>query len=150
AGVKQYMAEHPSEVPVWAPELEPWMCVALGRYVLWGWPEGEANDDLERIGLKGDPVEYHGSNEWLIAKERSAYGAPIALIDPHLSWYDAFRFYEVRLYGGELEISGMSILGQPLPGLGHNRYCSVAMTTGGPDSSDVFEEELNPENPRQY
>ncbi len=150
AGVKQYMAEHPSEVPAWAPRLEPWMCVALGRYVLWGWPEGEANDDLERIGLKGDPVEYHGSNEWLIAKERSAYGAPIALIDPHLSWYDAFRFYEVRLYGGELEISGMSILGQPLPGLGHNRYCSVAMTTGGPDTSDVFEEELNPENPKQY
>jgi len=150
AGVKQYMAEHPSEVPAWAPQLEPWMCVALGRYVLWGWPEGEANDDLERIGLKGDPVEYHGSNEWLIAKDRSAYGAPIALIDPHLSWYDAFRFYEVRLYGGELEISGMSILGQPLPGLGHNRFCSVAMTTGGPDTSDVFEEELNPENPRQY
>jgi acyl-homoserine lactone acylase PvdQ len=150
AGVRQYMAEHPSEVPAWAPELEPWMCVALGRYVLWGWPEGEANDDLERIGLKGDPVEYHGSNEWLVAKDRTAYGAPIALIDPHLSWYDAFRFYEVRLYGGELEISGMSILGQPLPGLGHNRYCSVAMTTGGPDTSDVFEEELNPENPRQY
>lgn len=150
AGVRQYMAEHPSEVPAWAPELEPWMCVALGRYVLWGWPEGEANDDLERIGLKGDPVEYHGSNEWLVAKQRSAYGVPIALIDPHLSWYDAFRFYEVRLYGGELEISGMSILGQPLPALGHNRYCSVAMTTGGPDTSDVFEEELNPENPRQY
>jgi len=29
AGVRQYMKEHPSEVPAWAPEIEPWMCVAL-------------------------------------------------------------------------------------------------------------------------
>ena len=42
------------------------------------------------------------------------------------------------------------ILGTPLPSLGHSRYCSIAMTTGGPDTSDVFEEELNPDNPRQY
>jgi penicillin amidase len=24
------------------------------------------------------------------------------------------------------------------------------MTTGGPDTSDIYEEELNPDNPRQY
>ncbi len=149
-GVKLYMQEHPSEVPDWAPELEPWMCVALGRYIIWGWPEGEAADDLQRIGIKPDPVDYHGSNEWLVAPKRTAYNAPIALIDPHLSWYGAFRFYEVRLYGGEIAFSGMCILGQPLPALGHSRYCSIAMTTGGPDTSDVYEEELNPENPHQY
>ncbi len=150
AGVKQYMAEHPSEVPDWAPEIEPWMCVALGRYIIWGWPEGEAGGDLRRIGIEPDPVEYHGSNEWLVAADRTAYDAPIALIDPHLSWYGAFRFYEARLYGGEIEFSGMAILGNPLPALGHSRYCSIAMTTGGPDTSDVYEEELNPDNPRQY
>lgn len=150
AGVKRYMKEHPSEVPAWAGEIEPWMCVALSRYVLWGWPEGEAAEDLKRAGIKPDPVEYHGSNEWLVAPSRTAYNAPIALIDPHLSWYGAFRFYEARLYGGDLEYSGMAILGNPLPALGHNRYCSVAMTTGGPDTSDVYEEEINPENPRQY
>jgi len=150
AGVRQYMQEHPSEVPAWAPELEPWMCVALGRYIIWGWPEGEAAGDLNRIGIKPDPVDYHGSNEWLVAPKRSAYNVPIALVDPHLSWYGAFRFYEVRLYGGEIEFSGMCILGQPLPALGHSRYCSIAMTTGGPDTSDVYEEEINPANPRQY
>ena len=150
SGVKLYMKQHPSEVPEWAPQIEPWMCVALGRYIIWGWPEGEAGGDLRRIGIEPDPVEYHGSNEWLVAPERTAYDAPIALIDPHLGWYGAFRFYEVRLYGGELEMSGMAILGMPVPALGHNRYCSIAMTTGGPDTSDVYEEELNPENPRQY
>ena len=38
----------------------------------------------------------------------------------------------------------------PLPSLGHSRYCSVAMTTGGPDTSDIFEEEVNPANRGQY
>jgi penicillin amidase len=150
SGVKLYMKEHPSEVPAWAPAIEPWMCVALGRYIIWGWPEGEAGGDLERSGIKPDPVEYHGSNEWLVAPNRTAYDAPIALVDPHLGWYGAFRFYEARLYGGELAFSGMAILGNPLPALGHSRYCSIAMTTGGPDTSDVYEEELNPDNPRQY
>src|SRR5262245_21333941 len=51
AGVKRYMREHPSEVPAWAPEIEPWMCVALSRYIIWGWPEGEARDDLKRLGI---------------------------------------------------------------------------------------------------
>ena len=60
------------------------------------------------------------------------------------------RFYEVRVYTPEFNVAGVSILGAPLPTLGHSRYCSVAMTTGGPDTSDIFEEELNPSNPEQY
>ncbi len=118
AGVKRYMKEHPSEVPDWAPEIEPWMCVALSRYIIWGWPEGEAADDLKRIGIKADPIDYHGSNEWLVAPSRTAYNAPIALVDPHLGWYDQFRFYEVRLYGGEVEFSGMAIVGNAAAGHG--------------------------------
>ena len=76
--------------------------------------------------------------------------APIAIIDPHVHWYDAFRFYELRVYTPEYNASGVTILGFPLPSLGHSRYCSVAMTTGGPDTSDIFEEEINPANPKQY
>jgi len=150
AGVKQYMQEHPDEVPAWAPELEPWMCVALSRYIIWGWPEGDAGGDMLRAGVKPDPIAYRGSNEWVVAPERTAYNAPIALIDPHLSWYGQFRFYEARLYGGGIEYSGMAIPGMPLPSLGHSRFCSVAMTTGGPDAADCYEEEINPDNPRQY
>lgn len=142
AGVKQFMTEHPEQVPVWAPKLEPWQIVALGRYIIWGWPEGEAGGDLLRAGIEPDPIAYHGSNEWLIAPGRTAMHAPIALIDPHLSWYGEFRFYEMRIYGGELEYSGAAIVGVPFPTLGHSRYISIAMTTGGPDTSDAYEEEI--------
>ncbi len=63
-------------------------------------------------------------------------------MDPHLSWYGPFRFYEIRLYGGELAFSGACIVGLPFPALGHSRYTSIAMTPGGPDTSDVDEEEV--------
>jgi acyl-homoserine lactone acylase PvdQ len=142
AGVQQFMHEHPEQVPAWAPKLEPWQLVALGRYIIWGWPEGEAAEKLMHAGIQPDPAEYHGSNEMLLAPSRTAMHAPIAVVDPHLSWYGPFRFYEMRIYGGDLAFSGASIVGLPFPVLGHNRYASIAMTTGGPDTSDVYEEEV--------
>ncbi len=149
-GVKQFMREHPEQVPKWAQEINPWDVVSLGRYIIWGWPMGEAGGDLQRAGIQPDPMQYRGSNEMLIAPNRTAVNAPIAVIDPHLSWYGEFRFYQVRIYAGDFNVSGASILGVPFPSLGHSRYASVAMTTGGPDTSDIFEEEINPDNPRQY
>jgi acyl-homoserine lactone acylase PvdQ len=150
AGIKHYMNEHPEQVPSWAPELHSWQVTALSRYIIWGWPEGDAGGDLRRGGIEPDPISPRGSNQWVIAANRTADRVPLALIDPHLGWYGEFRFYEARLYGGALQTAGMAIPGLPLSALGHNRYCSVAMTTGGPDAADVYEEELNPDNPRQY
>ncbi len=150
-GVRKFISEHPDKVPAWgAPNLEPWMCVALSRYAIWGWPEGEAGSDLKRGGVTPDPIEYHGSNEWLVGPSRTKDKVPLALIDPHLSWYGTFRFYEARLYGGELEFSGIAIVGLPVPPMGHSRYCSIAFTTGGPDTSDCYVEEVNPANRHQY
>jgi acyl-homoserine lactone acylase PvdQ len=150
AGLKAYMKEHPREVPAWAPQLAPWQVIALGRMIIWGWPEGDAARDLRNAGIRLDPLPYRGSNQWLVAARRTADGYPLALVDPHLGWYGQFRFYEARLYGGDLQLSGAAIPGLPFSSLGHNRYCSVAMTTGGPDCCDVYEEEINPGNPRQY
>ncbi|MBI1788753.1 MAG: penicillin acylase family protein [Acidobacteria bacterium] len=141
AGVKKYMGEHPNEVP-WAVKLEPWHVVALSRFTIQRWPEGEALGDLRRAGIPVGPMPYLGSNQMLIAPHRTAMKAPIAIIDPHLSWYGETRYYEMRVYGGEIAHSGGARVGLPFPVLGHNRYLSIAMTTGGPDTSDVFEEEV--------
>lgn len=149
-GIRQFMKEHPEQVPKWAPELHPAQIIALGRYIIWGWPEGEAAGDLKRAGIDPDPVAYRGSNQMLLAPQKTAMKAPIAVIDPHLGWYGEFRFYEVRIYAGDYNVSGVSILGIPFPSLGHSRWCSVAMTTGGPDTSDIYEEEINPANSQQY
>ena len=150
AGIKAFMKEHPEQVPAWAQEIHPWDVVALGRFIVWGWPLGEAGAKLLRAGIQPDDFGYHGSNEVLIGPGRTALKVPIAIIDPHLSWYGEFRFYQIRIYAGDFNVSGVSILGTPIPSLGHSRYCSIAMTTGGPDTSDIFVEDLNPDNPRQY
>jgi penicillin amidase len=149
-GIKQFMRDHPEQVPSWAQEIRPWDVIALGRHVIWNWPMGEAAGDLGRAGISFAPLGYRGSNEMLIAPARTAMNAPIAIIDPHVGWYGVMRFYQVRIYTPELSVAGVSILGTPLPTLAHSRYCSVAMTTGGPDTSDIFEEEINPSNPDQY
>jgi acyl-homoserine lactone acylase PvdQ len=141
-GVSRFIEEHPGRLPAWAPKLEPWQVIALGRFIIWGWPEGEAAGKLARAGITPDLGVYRGSNEMLLAPSRTAMRAPIAVVDPHLSWYGEFRFYEIRLYAGDLAVSGATIVGTPFPSLGHSRYCSVAMTTGGPDTSDIYEEEI--------
>jgi penicillin amidase len=149
-GIRQFMKQHPEQVPPWAQEIHPWDVIALGRYIIWNWPLGEAAGDLQRAGVEFGPLSYRGSNQMLIGPGRTAMMAPIAIIDPHVPWYEAIRFYEVRIYTPEYNAAGVGILGTPLPTLGHSRFCSVAMTTGGPDTSDIFEEQLNPANPNQY
>lgn len=153
AGVERFMAEHPGQKPAWAQKLEPHHPIMLSRFIIWGWPEGQAEEDLGKIGIRrSQPQPYRGSNEWIISPKRSANGKVIALIDPHLSWYGPFRFYEQRMYATkeDFALSGAAILGLPMPGLGHTQYASIAMTTGGPDTADVYEETVNPENPLQY
>jgi acyl-homoserine lactone acylase PvdQ len=141
-GVEQYMKEHPEKVPTWAPKLEPWRQIALARYIIFGWPEGEVAGELIRAGVQPELPAYRGSNQMLVAPSRTSLKVPYAVIDPHLSWYGEFRFYESRIYGQNLKVSGASIVGLPFPSLGHSRWASVAMTTGGPDTSDVYEEEI--------
>ncbi len=150
AGIRKYFTDHPEKKPKNYLEIEPWMCVAVSRAVIWGWPLGDMADDLEAGGIKPPKIAYHGSNEMALAPSRTTEGVPIADIDPHLGFYGMFRFYEARMYGGKFAMAGVAIVGMPTISLGHNEYISVAMTTGGPDTADVFRETLNPKNPNQY
>ena len=109
AGIKQFMNQHPEQVPSWAQEIHPWDVVAFGRYVIWNWPMGEAAGDLGRAGIAFAPLSYRGSNEMLIAPKRTAMNAPIAVIDPHVQWYGSIRFYEVRIYTPEFNVAGVSL-----------------------------------------
>jgi acyl-homoserine-lactone acylase len=148
AGVRSFMQEHPSAVPDWAEAPEPIHVVALFRAFLWNWPWGQARGDLRRAG--SHVSDGRGSNQWVVGPGRSAVGAPIALIDPHLSWDPQNRFYEAHVHGGDLNFYGFSIVGTPVMALGHTDVLSFAPTTGGPDCADVYEERLHPEDPMRY
>lgn len=143
-GIKKYMKENPDEVQDWAPEPKPYHVVALSRYVIWGWPLGQAMADLNRAEPKLE--DGRGSNEWVVGRKLSAEGCVISLIDPHVGWQDEWLFYESHLHGGDLDVFGFSLVGTPFIGLGHNDFISWTMTTGGPDTADVYEVKFDPEN----
>ena len=69
-GIKQFMTEHPEQVPSWAQEIHPWDVIAFGRHVIWNWPLGESAGDVEHAGIKFRPGPYLGSNQMLIAPSR--------------------------------------------------------------------------------
>jgi len=150
AGIRHHLKEHPDRVPTNALEIEPWMCIALGRASIFPWPEMQAFEELIRGGIRPKPPEYRGSNEMVLGASKTKAKVPIAVIDPHLGFYGPMRFHEARVYAGQIRGAGMFVVGTPLPGFGHNEYFSMAHTTGGPDTTDIFIETLNPDNPAQY
>jgi acyl-homoserine-lactone acylase len=145
-GVKAYTAEHPDRVPEWALELEGWHPMAIGRAMILSWPLGAIMGELSN---RANPTG-RSSNQWAVAPARSADGYAILLTDPHLTWESLAVFYEATVHSPTLIMNGYFIAGSPLLGLGHNEHVGWACTTGGPDTADVFEVKLNPQNPLQY
>jgi acyl-homoserine-lactone acylase len=152
-GINAFYAEHPEHVPAWWGERDVTapMVAAFGRMFLYNWSIDEALNDLRRGGVDpGFVSPRRASNQWAVGPERSASGNALLLIDPHLSWWGVSRFWEVRMHAGELRGSGVTLAGNPYIGLGHNEHLAWAMTTGGPDTGDIYALTLNPDNPDQY
>lgn len=152
-GIRAFYAEHPEDLPGWweGREVAPYMIVAWARAFLYEWSIDEVFDDLRRGGVDaGLGRTPRASNQFAVAPSRSATGAAILAIDPHLSWWGPSRFWEVRIHAGELHGSGVTLPGFPYVGLGHNRDLAWAMTTGGPDTADVYRLQLDPDDPDRY
>ena len=152
AGVQKYIDEHPEKVPPHALKLKPWMFLTVGRAMILRWPFGTIQDDLKngkrREGPpQGPPMR---SNEWAVAPSRSADKVPILLADPHLTWQGLAVLYEARVHAGNLHMNGFFLIGTPLVGIGHSERVGWAMTTGGPDTSDVYEMKFRLGVPPQY
>jgi len=90
------------------------------------------------------------SNQWVVGSSRTAAGAPIFLMDPHLPWTGMNRWYEAHLVGETLDVYGATFYGGPFIVMGHNGKVAWSMTRNGPDLADVFVEELDPRDPTCY
>jgi acyl-homoserine lactone acylase PvdQ len=152
-GINDYYKAHPEDVPEWWGDrtVDEAMMLAFGRLFLYNWSIEQAFADLERGGIEPSitPIK-HGSNQFAVSPARSAEGTAILAIDPHLSWWGRTRFWEFRIHAGELHGSGFTIPGFPNIGLGHTDHIAWAMTTGGPDTADVYELTLNADDPSKY
>lgn len=152
-GVIDFYAEHPEDVPEWWGDrvVDEFMVVAFARLFLYSWSIDDAFGDLRAGGIEpGYEETQRGSNQWSISPKRSAEGSAILYIDPHLSWWGPSRFWEFRIHAGKLHGSGVTLAGFPYVGLGHNADVAWAMTTGGPDTADIYELTLKEDDPMQY
>ena len=85
----------------------------------------------------GDPEVQEGSNNWVIAAQRSATGRPIMANDPHRTHSVPNLRYLSHIDTPELKIAGA---GEPaLPGmsLGHNEHAAWALTIFAIDQQDL-------------
>ena len=152
-GVNEFYDAHPAVVPsFWGDRrVDEYMVVAFFRFFLYGWSVGQVFDDLQAGGIQpGFEEVSRGSNQWSVSPGRSAEGAAILCVDPHLSWWGPSRFWEFRIHAGALQGSGFTLPGCPFIGLGHNANVAWAMTTGGPDTADVYELTLKSDDPTKY
>ena len=96
------------------------------------------------------PPEYRdeiGSNNWVVAGSLSASGLPMLANDPHRQVTNPSLRYLAHL-----EAPGWSVIGggEPaLPGIaiGHNEHVAWGLTIVGTDQTDVFVEQLDPDDP---
>jgi acyl-homoserine-lactone acylase len=136
AGIQKYIDEHPEEASEVSLKIEPWHPLAVGRAMILRWPIGTVMDDLQRGKETKKPDM--GSNQFAVSPSRSADGSAILMSDPHLTWEGLAVLYEARFHGGDLHMNGFYLIGSPMMGIGHNQRVGWALTTGGPDTSDVY------------
>lgn len=97
-----------------------------------------------------------GSNNWVVAGERTETGMPILANDPHLGIQMPSIWYEIGLHCEPVgpdcpyNVVGASFASTPGVIIGHNDHIAWGVTNLGPDVQDLFIEKVNPENPNQY
>ncbi len=104
----------------------------------------EADATLERLQAAAplSGVEGRGSNNWAVAASHSRSGQPLLANDPHLGLQTPSLWYLARLEAPGLKVAGGTLPGLPWVVLGQNERVAWAFTNTGPDTQDLYLEEL--------
>jgi len=84
-----------------------------------------------------------GSNNWVVAGSRSESGKPLLANDPHLDLATPSLWYFAHLSAPGLETIGATLPGLPLIVLGRTQSIAWGFTNTGPDTQDLYLEELH-------
>lgn len=113
----------------------------LDRYAIW--PGARPNE------TRGARETSPGSNNWAISGRLTASGRVIVANDPHRNVSNPSIRYIVHLTAPGWDVIGATE--PPLPGvaIGHNGRIGWGLTIVGTDQSDVYVEEVNPNDSNQ-
>lgn len=86
-----------------------------------------------------------GSNEWAVSGTLTMNGFPLLANDPHLALSVPSTFYPIHLRAGRMDVFGSGFAGLPTVIVGHNRFISWGATINPMDVTDVYQEQLVPD-----
>lgn len=99
---------------------------------------------MQDLGLGG---VFHGSNNWAVNSFKTRSGRAILCNDMHLGYFAPGIWYQMHcVVEGKLNITGLSVPGQPFIICGHNDKIAWGMTNVGVDDTDFYIERLNPDS----
>lgn len=92
-----------------------------------------------------------GSNNWVNNGQKSASGKPILANDPHLdSRILPGVLYSCGIFTPEMRTVGATVPGLPGIIIGRNQYIASGLTNAYLDAQDLYIEQVNPNNPKEY
>jgi penicillin G amidase len=101
--------------------------------------------------LDASPISpFIGSNSWVLGPEKTKNKKVIFENDPHIGFSQPCTWFEAHISCPDYENYGYYLAGAPFPLLGHNRQYAFGLTMFENDDLDLFQEEVNPNNPNEY
>jgi penicillin amidase len=88
-----------------------------------------------------------GSNEWVIAPQRSETGHAVLANDMHLALGIPSLWHEIHLNAPPYHVSGVVLPGLPMVLVGHNERIAWGMTLAFTDAEDLFVEQIDSHDP---
>jgi acyl-homoserine lactone acylase PvdQ len=156
-GLNHYAQEHPSEAMVGLFPLEGKDIVAaftqkvplfFGLDGVLGSLFSEEKPDLQAAVR---PSVRYGSNVLAVSPRRSAEGETMLVSNSHQPWTGPVAWYEAHVTSDEgWDMTGALFPGMPMLALGHNRALAWSLTVNDPDLIDVYELEIDPNDPNRY
>lgn len=101
-------------------------------------------DQIAPMGL------FHGSNSWVLSGSKTVSGKPILVNDPHIALSQPSVWYEADLHSNHTKVYGHFLALIPFPLLGFNENMAWGLTMFENDDMDLYQEKVNPQNPKQY
>ncbi len=106
------------------------------------------NETLGQVA--GVTATIPGSNNWVVSGAHTATGKPLLANDPHLGYTIPSIWYECHLTAPGVNAAGATIPGVPGVAIGHNDHMAWGITATMHVQTDLYVEEIDPENRLRY
>jgi penicillin amidase len=91
-----------------------------------------------------------GSNNWAVARAKTADGRAILANDMHLPLSVPNIWYRAELRYGDVDMAGVLLPGVPVVVAGSNGHVAWGVTNSKSDVLDLVQLDMNPANPEEY